>query len=367
MTPTDATTALPRSVAELPRRQRSRAEARAWRGPLRHYDIVKEATIALVVVLLLAVGLSVLFSSPDKPAVTLRQWADAQPTGFVATAASELQGTSTTATYGQPFNTTPGAAQKLGPISIQKWFGVAYPLDPARSFVLDPLATLPSTPALRTAIRRFEAASPAQQHAWAAAYAKVLAPRSLSAALPQVTDPASGPVPTLLSSLLGMARSGGLDSALVAHSSFYNDDYTRPLMFLGDSATAQDNSYWNQIVTAEHLQGSQWGVMNETGSWPGQPWLWLYSMWYQVPPMSTSGNADILVIAIIAVLSLALLLVPFIPGLRSIPRWIPLHRAIWRRYYAEAPVAATDPGPGTATPPAPGNGLPAGALGTDGA
>lgn len=367
MTPTDTGTPMPRSVAELPRRQRARAEARTWRGPRRHYDIVKEATIALVVVLVLAVGLAALFSSPDKPAVTLRQWSDAQPTGFVLTAASELQGTSTTATYGPPYNQAHGSVQFLGPISIQKLLGVTHPVNPARSFVLDPLSLLPPTPTLSAAVHRFETATTAQAHAWAAAYVKRLGQRSLSAGLPSATTAGDGPVPTLMSSLLGMAQSGALDSALVSQGSFYNDNYTKPLMFLGDSATAQDNSYWNQIVTAEHLQGSQWGVMNETGSWPGQPWLWLYSMWYQVPPMSTSGNADILVVAIIAVLSLALLLVPFIPGLRSIPRWIPLHRAIWRRYYAEAPVAATDPGPGTATPPAPGNGLPAGALGTDGA
>jgi hypothetical protein len=35
------------------------------------------------------------------------------------------------------------------------------------------------------------------------------------------------------------------------------------------------------------------------------------------------------------VLTLALILVPFIPGVRSIPRWIPLHRLIWRDYYRQ--------------------------------
>lgn len=335
MTATTPPAPVPRSIARLPRRQRDRAEGRAWQGPLRHYDIVKEATIAFGVVAILAILLSLLFSSPDKPSVTLQQWAKAQPAGFAQTAVSELQGSSTTATYGQPYNTTPGAAQKLGPISIQKAFGVAYPIDPAKSFVLDPLQTLAANSVLSPAIRRYEAASPKQQQAWAAAYAKRIGNLGLSAKLPAAADPAAGPVPVLMSSMLDMAQSGALDSALVAHGSFYNSDYTKPLMFLGDSATSQDNSYWNQIVTAEHLQGSQWGVMNETGSWPGQPWLWLYSMWYQVPPMSNSGNADILVMSIMAVLSLALLLLPFIPGLRYIPRWIPVHRAIWRRYYAE--------------------------------
>ena len=36
-----------------------------------------------------------------------------------------------------------------------------------------------------------------------------------------------------------------------------------------------------------------------------------------------------------SVLTLALILVPFIPGLRSIPRWIPFYRLIWRDYYRQ--------------------------------
>jgi hypothetical protein len=37
--------------------------------------------------------------------------------------------------------------------------------------------------------------------------------------------------------------------------------------------------------------------------------------------------------------TILLLLVPFIPGLRDIPRLIPVHRLIWRSWYR------TDPGP----------------------
>ena len=36
-------------------------------------------------------------------------------------------------------------------------------------------------------------------------------------------------------------------------------------------------------------------MMNETGSYPGQAWLWLYTFWYQIKPFSTSANADVLV------------------------------------------------------------------------
>src|SRR5260370_34343826 len=84
---------------------------------------------------------------------------------------------------------------------------------------------------------------------------------------------------------------------------------------------------------AQHLSGNQWGMMNETGNFPGQAWLWLYTFWYQVKPFSTSTNADILVWAVMALLTLAFILLPFIPGLRSIPRLVPVYRLIWRDHY----------------------------------
>ena len=27
-------------------------------------------------------------------------------------------------------------------------------------------------------------------------------------------------------------------------------------------------------------------MMNETGSYPGQVWLWLYTFWYQIEPFN---------------------------------------------------------------------------------
>jgi hypothetical protein len=74
-------------------------------------------------------------------------------------------------------------------------------------------------------------------------------------------------------------------------------------------------------------------MMNETGNYPGQAWLWLYTFWYQISPFKTSKNADAQVWAIMMVLTLVLVLLPLIPGLRSIPRVIPVYRLIWRNYY----------------------------------
>lgn len=309
--------------------ERRQAEAATWVGPLRHYDILKEAAIATVVVAVLTVALAFLFSSPDSPPVTLAAWARAQPVGFSQIALSELEGTSASATYGPPYNHATGETQYLGPISIEKALGVRYPIDPAESFVLDPLSALPPTHALSHALARYRSASASQRARWEHSYAKAIAAHKVPSRWP-----GAGPVPVLETSLLSMARSGALDAQLVAHASFYTTNYTKPILFLGDSWKAQRaKSYWGKIVTAEHLKSHQWGVMNETGSWPGQPWLWLYTMWYQVPPMSTSLSGDLYVVAIMALLTIGLLMLPFIPGLRDIPRKVPLHRLIWRQYY----------------------------------
>jgi len=324
------------TVPLSPRRQRAlrrRAEGATWIGPHRRYDILKEGTIALVVVVFLVALLAILFSSPDMPPVTLQEWSSAQPIGFTQIALSELEGTSTSARYGPPYNHGSGSVQEIYGVSIQRAIGVTDPIHPAKDFVVDPLSTVSGRPALKAALVRYGRADQATRRSWDQAYGRALSKAKMVDSQLQVPPGNYGPVGTMLASLLSMARSGGLDAQLVAHSSFYTTNYTNPLLFIGDSAVAQPSSYWNKIVTAQDMQSHQWGMMNETGSWPGQPWLWLYVMWYQIPPMSTSHNGDVEVIAIMTVLSLGLVFVPFIPGIRDLPRWIPVHRLVWKDYY----------------------------------
>lgn len=80
--------------------------------PTRPYDLVKEFVIALAVVGLLTVLLAAVFSSPDRKALTLANWAKAAPADVIATATAELAGTSTSAQYGPPYNNN-AAGQKL--------------------------------------------------------------------------------------------------------------------------------------------------------------------------------------------------------------------------------------------------------------
>ncbi len=290
--------------------------------PTRPYDLVKEFVIAVVIVGVLTVGLAALLSSPDRKAISLSAWAKAAPNDVVATATAELAGTSTSATYGPPYNNA-DVGQKLGPLSLQKWGGVRIPVDSAKALVIGPLRSVTRDPSLTTALRRWDNASAHQQTAWAGGYAEALA-AAPSGDAGKVKAGTYGPVPVLAGSYLTLAGSGGLEGLLTTKNTFYNGDETKPLLLLADGAYLEDQA------RAEHLGGDQWGMMNETGSYPGQPWMWLYTFWYQVAPFNTSGNADALVWGLMAVLTLVFIFLPFVPGLRSLPRRLGVHRLIWR-------------------------------------
>ncbi|MHB8681828.1 MAG: hypothetical protein ACYDA2_07020 [Acidimicrobiales bacterium] len=298
-----------------------------WNGPKIRYDLVKEFVVALVVVGLLAIGLALVFSSPDDHPVTIRQWSQASPADFLATAVTELDGSSASAGYGPPYNAGP-SQQKIGPLNPESWIGVHVPVDPPNDFVLKPLAiAAASDPSLASALATYDAAPSTQQQHWTTAYEKALGNVNVSGSAVELPGGGYGPVAPMMNSLLGMARTGSLDSVLLASPQFYGTDYTKPLLFLADG------SYMADKAQTQHLQGSQWGMMNETGNFPGQAWLWLYTMWYQVWPFTHTGNADALVWSLMMLLTLGLLLVPLIPGLRDIPRLVPVYRVIWRDHY----------------------------------
>jgi hypothetical protein len=304
-------------------------DAPEWKGGHTPYDIIKEGVIALLVVGILTVALAVVFGSPDVKAVTLKRWSNAAPVDFATTALSELNGTSGTATYGAPYNKA-ATGQQLGPLELAKWVGARIPINTARDFVLRPLESLPNQAVLTTDLQQWNAASQGAQRAWLASYTKAAANMKFANGNIEVNANSAGPVPVLISDLTQMARSGALDQDLVTANGFYTTDYTLPLLFIADG------SYLGNLAEKQHLSGEQWGMMNETGSYPGQAWLWLYTFWYQVPPFSQSGNGDVLVWGLMMLLSVILLLVPFIPGVRSIPRWSRVYRLIWKEHYRDA-------------------------------
>jgi len=292
----------------------------------RPYDLVKEFTIALLAVLALTFVLAAVFSSPDDKPMTIASWAKADPGDFTATALAELDGSSGTAGYGPPYNTA-ADGQKLGPLALAKLAGVTHPIDTAQAFVLGPLGSALQNTPVTAALSTYSGAAADQQAKWTGAYSDALTKANGDPTKVAAGD--YGPVPVLLTQLLAQAQAGSLDGALLSEGGFYQTDYTLPLLFLADGSDLAAQA------DTQHLSGDQWGMMNETGNFPGQAWLWLYTFWYQISPFNSSDNADAQVWGIMALLSLVLVFVPFIPGLRSIPRLVPIYRLIWRQHYAE--------------------------------
>ena len=151
-------------------------DVKEWKGAYVPYDILKEAFVALLAVAVLIALLAVVFSSPDEPAITLKTWSAVDPVDFAQTAITELDGTSGTATYGPPYNATPGllpahrvlrarAVVRRAP-AHRHGAGLRHrpAADPAES-TGDPARRSPCT-------RRAPAA---QQSAWTTAYEKAVA------------------------------------------------------------------------------------------------------------------------------------------------------------------------------------------------
>ena len=304
------------------------AEAAEWRGPTKKYDILKEGIIATIIVLILVLSFATLLSSPDQPPVTVATWAKLAPADFMATTASELAGTSESANYGPPYNNGHAEVQKLGGISWQMLAGVHQRIDPAKTFVLTPLKSVsPGNSKLQLALSEYTRANPRLQKYWDTTYLQAVKKVSFKGGLPIVPKANDGPVPIMVNNELALAKSGAIDTDLLAQRPFYGTNYTKPLLFI------EDGNYFSNIAKSEHLTSNQWGVMNESGSYPGQPWLWLYTLWYQIPAFSSSINVDLIAVYLTGAATLLLLLVPFIPGIRDIPRLIPIHRLIWRQWY----------------------------------
>ncbi|MHB8940028.1 MAG: cytochrome b N-terminal domain-containing protein [Desulfobacteria bacterium] len=302
---------------------------RRWVGPLERYDLITEGIIAMIVIAVLVVGLAILLGAPLVRAVSFQSWAQADADDFVKTTLAELTGTSESATYGPPYNNGTNGVQSLGPWSPQAWGGVRMPVNPPQDFVIAPLtAYAPLNLELQDALQRWNRAGASQRRLWGGnAISSAVDLQGAKVALTGQGD--TGPIPALLSAMLAMAQSGALDSQSInAPGNTYSTNYSKSLLYQADG------NYLGDIASYYHLQGDQWGMMNQIGSWPGQPWLWSYTMWYNVPPWSrSSAGTDLLATAMFGLVMLVVFFLPFIPGLRSIPRGLRLYRLVWRPYY----------------------------------
>jgi hypothetical protein len=309
--------------------------------PLKPYDLLREGAVVFAFVLVVVVVLSVVFKAPDYPTITAQNVATQQPLAFLQTAAGILANdgsVSAVSDYGPPYDSDTSASQHIGPLRPAAWakdiFGVTTPIDPPQDLIIAPLRRAAVLdPALNASLGAFEAATPAQQSAWLAAYRKALGPATVSGAGVALPAGDYGPVAPLMEGMLRLGRSGLLEGAFAAEGNSYypySFDFTKALLFFAIASPYTD--------TATHLQqlgNPQWGIVHETGNYPGAWWLDIYQVWYEIPQIADSTNADLIVVVIMTVLFVVLLLLPFIPGLRRLPHGVKVYRLIWRSWYRE--------------------------------
>jgi hypothetical protein len=296
--------------------------------PMKPYDLLREGLIVLAILTVFIAGLAVIFGSPDYPTVRGEDVANYQPIAYLKTAANILAGNSSIEGYGPPYTPDTADAQAIAGIAPANWFGVTIPLDPPQDLVLKPLARVAVlNQDVSDALQTYQSAASAQQQAWLQAYLAALDKATEMNGQVQLPGGDDGPVAPLMNGMLDLGRAGLLEGALDSSSRLpYALDSTRSLLFFQDTV---DHS----VADSLDMLGEQWGLGHETGPYPGAWWLWPYTFLYQVPPMSTSDNGDLLVGVIMLVLFAGLLLIPFIPVINRLPRWLGVYKLIWRDWY----------------------------------
>ncbi len=313
------------------------------------FDLVKEAVLSGALIAVLVVGAALVFGAPYVKPVTIQGVARTQPVLFLRTAARDLGNRSAIAQFGPPYNHGTAGVQSIGFLHPQTLLGVTTPIHPPTTDVLAPLRmATPLDPALGAALQRWTRAGARQQQAWVTAYLAAL-PRATVAhgavAIPAATD---GPVPALLTALrqlaVGGLMSGALDRATPSGAgappnTLYRYDVAPTLLFLQGQALHQQAKRYD-------LLGEQWGIMHDEQSYPGPWWLTPYTFLYQIPPYSTSPAGDMMAAYTMLVVFLVLIALPWIPGLRGLPRRLRVYRVIWRDWYR----AVEGPGDGSRMP-----------------
>ena len=206
--------------------------------PMKHYDLLREGIFVFVFVAVVAIVLAVVLGAPDYPTVNAKNVADDQPVAFLKTTTGILLGDDNSAVtgYGPPYTNDPSAAQHLGPVAPADWFGVTRPIDPARDFVLSPLARIAKiNPLYAAPLQEYRAASVKQQQAWLTNYSKALDKATVSnGARCRCRYGDYGPVKPMMDAMLSLGQSGLLEGALAAEDNRYYPytfDFTKALLY----------------------------------------------------------------------------------------------------------------------------------------
>ncbi len=303
--------------------------------PQKDFDLIKEGTVSLLIVVILIVVVSLVWKAPYSPAITNQQIARSNPILMEQTALNDLDGQSAMATYGPPYNHgwkgNITSAQAIGVLNPEAWWGTPYQVIPYAADVMTPLqmlATASGNGHLQQALHAYASASFARQQAWDQQYNQALTKATVRNGQVVIPFGAYGPVELMMKAEMQMAQSGLLSGALdrETNQGVYRWNVQNDLLFLQGAPLTQ-------IAKTRDMLGGQWGINHDEAADPGPWWLTPYTFFYQIPPWSTASSGDQMAAYTVGLLFFLLILVPWIPGLNRLPRILPLYKVIWRDWY----------------------------------
>ncbi len=292
-------------------------------------DFVKHLFSTLVIVAVVVLLASILFGVPEKQPLTIKSYSTQQPVAFEQMALRALDGQGAIASYGPPYNHGTSGLQS----PMQAAVGVIHPINAATDFILRPLSMASQiNPSIKTSLAQFQNATPAQRAAWENAYATALNKGTYAGGSVHTLAGNYGPLPALMNDVLNLGKSGLMSGALIRNGSvvtrFDNQNY---LLFLQGAPL-------HQAAQPLQLAGEQWGIIHSAvPGYPGAWWMTIPTWIYQWPPVTSSPAADALALFIGFLFWLVLALIPWIPGLNTLPRYLGVHRLIWKDFYNNPP------------------------------
>ena len=206
--------------------------------------------------------------------------------------------------------------------------------DPGQVFVLNPLRQ--AAPLLgsdvQLALSTYESATPDQQQKWASAYDTALGTITPSsggnmggASGPDYTKLDTlkgdfGPVPVLVKANLQLAQNGYLEQYLQAVEPGHSYHLTNIWLY--------DHPNMLNTAVAEGLTDDQWGMVKERGFSVGPWYLFIPAVFHVYFPGGVTGQWFVFWNLLFA--ALLLFVVPLVPGIRDIPKYLKLYRFIYR-------------------------------------
>src|SRR5215467_12162182 len=270
------------------------------------YPILSAVMLVVVVAVAFAVG------SPNWPRDTIASVTKDNPGGAIMAFTQELDGTATSS----------GNAAEYG-------MG-----DPGQVFVLGPLRQVaPLWRAdVRAALATYDAASPQQQQAWAKSYDDALGTITPSGGgdMGGTSGPDYmkidtlkgnfGPVPVIVQADLQLAQNGFLEQYLQSVDPGHSFHLVNIRLY--------DHPNLLNTAVAQGLTDDQWGMVKERGFSVGPWYLFVPAVFHVYFP--NGANCTWFVIWNLLFAAILLFVVPLVPGVRDIPRYLKLYRFIYR-------------------------------------